>query len=159
MEDLLDAIQHTPLPTILVISGIVFWLLAIAGSIAGKITVQPSHQKAAGIVGSVFIAIGLILLFVQKPDTQSQAKKDIERLSHELGGSVHVDQPPPPPPPPSEQRYWVIVGSHINKDNAITQASKINSENPSLHAFVGKQKPDNPNYPVIIGGYMSADKA
>ena len=48
MDDLLGAIKDTPLPTVLVVAGIVFWVLAIAGSIAGKIRVQPGRQRAAG---------------------------------------------------------------------------------------------------------------
>ena len=42
------AIKSTPLPTVLVVAGIVFWVLAIAGSIAGKIRVRPGRQRAAG---------------------------------------------------------------------------------------------------------------
>ncbi|HTW54712.1 MAG TPA: hypothetical protein VME45_22675 [Stellaceae bacterium] len=71
MNDVLSAIQNTPLPTILILAGIVFWVLAIAGSVAGKITVQPSQQKTAGLVGSGFIVIGLILYFVHTSPSQT----------------------------------------------------------------------------------------
>ena len=49
--DLLGAIKDTPLPTILVLAGIGFWLLAVAGSVAGKITVQSAGRWFAGLVG------------------------------------------------------------------------------------------------------------
>ncbi len=64
MTDFLRLIQNTPLPSILVVAGIVFWLLAISGSIAGKITLLPNQQRTAGLVGSAFVAIGLMLYFV-----------------------------------------------------------------------------------------------
>lgn len=68
MSDLLTALSHTPLPTILVLAGILFWILAVAGSLAGKITLQPGMQRTAGGVGSAFIVLGLVLLFYAPPD-------------------------------------------------------------------------------------------
>jgi hypothetical protein len=74
LNEILGAIQNTPLPTILFLAGIFFWLLAIAGSIGGKITVQPTQQRTAGLVGSAFLLIGLILYFAPtthlKPPTE-----------------------------------------------------------------------------------------
>ena len=64
MDDLIRTVSQTPLPTILVLAGIAFWILAIAGSLAGKITIDPSRQWAAGAVGSAFVGLGLILFFV-----------------------------------------------------------------------------------------------
>ncbi len=64
MADLASALKDTPLPTIFVVAGIVFWLLAIAGSIAGKITVLPGQQKTAGVVGTLFVVLGMMLYLV-----------------------------------------------------------------------------------------------
>jgi hypothetical protein len=61
MDDLFGAIKDTPLPTVLVVAGIIFWILAVAGSIAGKIRVRPGRQRAAGIIGTVLIILGLLL--------------------------------------------------------------------------------------------------
>ncbi len=68
MNDLLNTLSHTPLPTILVVAGIVFWILAIAGSLAGKITIEPGKQKTAAVVGTTFIVLGLFLLFFAPPN-------------------------------------------------------------------------------------------
>jgi len=70
VNDLLNTLSHTPLPTILVVAGIAFWILAIAGSVAGKITVEPGKQKTAGLVGTAFIVLGLILFFAPGPTNQ-----------------------------------------------------------------------------------------
>jgi hypothetical protein len=72
MNDVFGAIKDTPLPTILVLAGIVFWLLAIAGSLAGKITVQPGQQRTASLVGTVLIVLGLALYFAPAHDPQSE---------------------------------------------------------------------------------------
>jgi hypothetical protein len=43
MEGVIKALKDTPIPTILVIAGIVFLLLAIAGQLAGRIAVAPER--------------------------------------------------------------------------------------------------------------------
>jgi|SRR6476659_5354538 hypothetical protein len=68
--DLLGAIKDTPLPTVFVVAGIVFWLLAIAGSVAGKITVRPEHQMTAGILGTILLASGLVLSYLPAPQSR-----------------------------------------------------------------------------------------
>ena len=68
-----DAISKAPLASILVLAGLFFWLLAVAGSLAGKITVNPQQQKIAAILGTVLLVIGLALnLFVPAPNVSSQ---------------------------------------------------------------------------------------
>jgi len=42
-----------------VLAGIGFWLLAVAGSVAGKITVQSAGRWFAGLLGTVLIILGL----------------------------------------------------------------------------------------------------
>jgi hypothetical protein len=74
MDDLLGAIHDTPLPTILVVAGIIFWVLAVAGSIAGKVRIEPGRQRAAGIAGTILIVLGLVLYIA--PGHRHQAKKD-----------------------------------------------------------------------------------
>lgn len=71
--DLLGAIKDTPLPTVFVVAGIVFWLLAIAGSVAGKITVRPEHQMTAGILGSILLISGLVLAYLPAPQSRPPA--------------------------------------------------------------------------------------
>jgi uncharacterized protein YecT (DUF1311 family) len=63
VNDLLNTLSHTPLPTILVVAGILFWILAVSGSVAGKISVEPAKQRTAAIVGTWFIALGMVLLY------------------------------------------------------------------------------------------------
>lgn len=57
-----------------------------------------------------------------------------------------------PAPNPATQRYWVIVGSHRDLDEAFAGAKAVNNRDPRLNAFVGNRAPDNPFFPVIVGG-------
>ncbi len=56
-------------------------------------------------------------------------------------------------------RYWVIVGSYKDKTLAQSEADRINNRDPTLHAFVGKQKPNNEYYPVIVGRFSELEDA
>jgi hypothetical protein len=51
MESVLTALKDTPIPTILVVAGIAFLLLAIAGQLAGRIVVAPERQRWAAFIG------------------------------------------------------------------------------------------------------------
>jgi hypothetical protein len=61
MEGLVAVLKDTPIPTILVVSGIVFLFLALAGQIAGKLEVPPERQKWSALAGAVLLSAGLLL--------------------------------------------------------------------------------------------------
>jgi hypothetical protein len=61
MESVFTALKETPLPTILVIAGIAFLLLSMAGQLIGHITVPPERQRWAGATGIVLLLAGIAL--------------------------------------------------------------------------------------------------
>ena len=61
MDSAIAALKDTPIPTILVVAGIVFLLLSIAGQLAGKIAVPVERQRLAAIIGGVLIVMGITL--------------------------------------------------------------------------------------------------
>ena len=61
MDSIIVLLKETPIPTILVVSGVVFLFLALAGQIAGKLEVPPARQKWAAAAGTVFLGAGLLL--------------------------------------------------------------------------------------------------
>lgn len=65
MEDIIKALKDTPIPTILVVAGIVFLLLAIAGQLAGRIIVPSERQPWAAVIGGVLLVIGVTLTIIQ----------------------------------------------------------------------------------------------
>jgi hypothetical protein len=95
----LGALKDTPLPTILVVAGIAFWVLGIAGSIAGKIKVQPGRQWAAGIAGTVLIVLGLWLYVAPITSTTSSNN----RSDRPFVDSVKIQSMGPKPDTPLHQ--------------------------------------------------------
>ena len=53
-----------------------------------------------------------------------------------------------------EKRYWVVVGSHKNRGNAVQQVRRINRESRVVRAFVGVKVPPNKHFPVMVGSYL-----
>lgn len=64
MDELVSTLQKTPLPTILVVGGIIFLLLSISGGFAGKINILPNRQKMAGLIGGALLACGLTIYLI-----------------------------------------------------------------------------------------------
>lgn len=62
--EFIGSLQNTPLPTILVIGGILLLVLAVASELGGKITIAPQRQKSALILGIGLLAIGVALYFI-----------------------------------------------------------------------------------------------
>jgi hypothetical protein len=64
MESVLAALKETPIPTILVVAGIAFLLLSIAGQLAGRIAVAPERQRWAAVMGGILLVFGVALYVV-----------------------------------------------------------------------------------------------
>jgi hypothetical protein len=58
-----------------------------------------------------------------------------------------------------EPRYRVIVGSFKSPSDATALVAKVNTEDPSLHAFVAQPAPCNPYYAVVASPYLPAAEA
>lgn len=61
METFLNAIQKTPLPTILILAGLLFLLLGFVTKIGGIIEVSPEQKRWTIPIGLLVLAIGLVL--------------------------------------------------------------------------------------------------
>jgi hypothetical protein len=61
VDSLLTLLVDTPIPTVLVVSGVIFLFLALAGQIAGKLELPPTRQKWAAVAGAVFLGAGILL--------------------------------------------------------------------------------------------------
>jgi hypothetical protein len=98
MESLLGALKDTPIPTIMVVAGVVFLLLSIAGQLAGRITVPPERQRQATIIGCLLVVVGVALHVV--PLLQSRGPSVVT----DKGSPTQPAQPPKEPPsqPPGE---------------------------------------------------------
>jgi hypothetical protein len=67
MLEILTTLKATPIPTLLIVAGLVFLLLGVSGGFAGKVQVPASRQRTASIIGGVLVVIGLLVNFFGSP--------------------------------------------------------------------------------------------
>jgi YARHG domain len=95
MDSYLKLIKSTPLPVILIVSGILFLLLSITGGISGKIMVEPGKQKFAAVVGILLLLVGIFFNFSGKEKEQNPGNKGPASESTPYGGAVGVPSTAP----------------------------------------------------------------
>ena len=59
MTDIIKAIVDTPIPTMLVVAGILFLLLSVADKVSAHLTIQDSRKKQALLLGILLLAGGV----------------------------------------------------------------------------------------------------
>lgn len=107
---------------------------------------NPPSNFASEIIGNSRAAMADIFIspaYAGDPST-SESVTSLDALGFLLGLSDPATE--------DGKRYWVIVGSHKNLDEALMQADKIEEIAPQLRPFVAAKKPGNDYYPVIVGG-------
>jgi hypothetical protein len=67
MIDLIKSISQTPLPTILVIAGILFIFLGIGGQLGAQIVTDSIKRKFSGILGAMLLISGFSLYCAGQP--------------------------------------------------------------------------------------------
>jgi hypothetical protein len=98
MESIITALKDTPIPTIMVVAGIVFLLLAVAGQLAGRIVVAPERQRWAAIIGGGLLVIGLALHIAPQLKERFPVTKGVSTSQP----STSKDSPVPLPPTPEK---------------------------------------------------------
>jgi len=83
MKEIIGLFTNTPVPTILIISGLVFMGLSFVKKV-DKYIITPKRQKAATVTGAGLLILGIALYMIP--------------LLSKSGGNP----PPPPPPPPGK---------------------------------------------------------
>jgi hypothetical protein len=78
MDAIINALQDTPIPNILVVAGIGFLLLAMARQIAGKIEISPERQRWAGLVGILLLISGVALHILPSRSSSPAATATIQ---------------------------------------------------------------------------------
>ena len=68
MEQLISTIFGAPVGTLLVVAGLVFLLISVVGSVAGKIDPGKSGRIAAGTIGAVLLVTGIGMQFREQPE-------------------------------------------------------------------------------------------
>jgi hypothetical protein len=117
MEPVLAALKETPIPTILVVAGIMFLLLSIAGQLVGRIAVPPERQRWAAVMGGILLMAGVALHVVPPAQLLSPQRSEVptrEPATKDEPPSLSLEVPPStpspsrPPAPPPQARDEVI---------------------------------------------------
>ena len=116
--DFLNTISNTPLANILVLAGIVFLLLSTAGSLAGKIVVEPAKQKFAGIIGGVLLGLGVVLLFYAPGLTPKPPPAPFPPQPTPVAQPTPAPNPNPPTPSPNPNPPPPTLTPNPNPPNA-----------------------------------------
>ncbi len=138
VNDLLSTLSHTPLPTILMVAGIMFWILAIAGSVAGKISVEPGKQRTAGLVGTGFIALGLVLFFAPDPATKSTEKTETTKITQTPPvAQTPVQTPSTPVQPPAPLPIPIPTTGPVSVEKKADITASAKSDTTSARPSAG----------------------
>ncbi len=78
MQGLVDALTKTPLPTILVVAGIVFLFLAIGGQLGARVSTKQLQPAYAAALGAILLAIGIYLQLVSTRQNATAESKRSE---------------------------------------------------------------------------------
>jgi len=66
MDSIVKSVFTAPLATLFIIAGMVFLFIAVVGNISGKIEPGEKARMASGVVGFIFICLGLTMHLLQK---------------------------------------------------------------------------------------------
>lgn len=77
----LSLIKDTPVPTILIIGGLLFLLLSVANQLGGKITVEKKRQNLAIVIGAVLTLLGIFLYFIPANQTTTTYAPEIKGVT------------------------------------------------------------------------------
>lgn len=70
--DTLTILKDTPVPTILIVGGLLFLLLSIVNQVGGKIKVTSKRQNVSVVIGVVLLLLGIVLYFIPTTGLKTQ---------------------------------------------------------------------------------------
>ena len=104
MIEILKTLKDTPIPSILVIGGILFLLLSFVRKVGSNIELEPTKAWLVGIIGIVLLCsgVGLYLIpAVQNPlavnPSETQSDVPVTQVSQSVNPSQITPQPTQPP--------------------------------------------------------------
>jgi hypothetical protein len=91
MDAVLQQLRNTPIPVVLIWSGLIFLLIPFLTKIGGIIEIQQSQKRPAFVIGAALLALGMALnLLVTTPTTEGNAKlSEPERFLREYYAVVN----------------------------------------------------------------------
>jgi hypothetical protein len=114
-----EGLQRTPLPHLLIILGGLFLLLAFVGKIGAVIEMPPTRQKWAGLVGVLFLAMGIVLSSLTKPESKSGSSPLPPPASTGTAENRTAETSTKPNKPPSSDAVFPKFEAEVNIENMV----------------------------------------
>jgi hypothetical protein len=76
MDKALETLAKTPLPTILVVAGIIFLFLAIGGRLGARFSSERLKPLYAMVLGLILLGVGISMQVIQGKVNSAEANKD-----------------------------------------------------------------------------------
>ena len=73
MTEIIQTLAGTPIPTILVIAGILFLLMSVAEKISGHLTIPETRKKQALVLGLALLVVGVALSLQSTPNSRNSS--------------------------------------------------------------------------------------
>ncbi len=106
MKEIIATVAGTPLANLLVIAGIVFLLLSVAGKITAHLVVPETRKKQAMVLGLVLLGAGLVLNF----QPASQTPGGAETAAAAIGESAVVPNETWAGMSEARRAQWSVLG-------------------------------------------------
>lgn len=133
--DFIQAIQSTPIPTVLILAGLFFLLLGFVNKLGGIIEVSSEQKKLTMPVGFFVLTLGLALSFTTNSEKPTSSSSPIPSASPSV--SLPTPQLSPSqssssdtPIPTSTPRTQVASSSPSNSPRPISTESSLNQAPP-----------------------------
>lgn len=120
MGEFVNGVFSAPVATLFIVSGIVFLFIAVVGNISGKLEPSAKSRILSGILGLVFVIIGLIIHFTQDDSSMERSKPVSSQQPQTVLKQVPKQQKA------SNKQNSVLSNADSEPNNQITQASVIN---------------------------------
>jgi hypothetical protein len=117
MDEIVKGIFTAPLATVFVIAGIIFLLVAVIGNISGKIEPDAKGRVTSGILGLVFVIVGLSIHFAQEATDSRDfpARIPEPKESDQVAGT--------PQKPPAKEQFPAVTSTKEKEPNDLTRSA------------------------------------
>jgi hypothetical protein len=135
MDSIITALKDTPIPTILVIAGILFLLLSIAGQLAGRIAVPPERQRQAAIMGCLLVLVGVAVHVV--PPRLTSPKPQEAPAPIAPAPTIKKDEPAQPPTTSPSTQAPPSTPEPATQDFKVKPVPSLNAHFTALQFYEG----------------------
>lgn len=138
MSDLIQFLSQTPLPTILVVAGILFLFLSIGGRLGAQITTDIIKRKSAGILGVVLLTIGLSLSLAGQLRHHNPQEPTLPKVVRDNSYLLRADSVPPGRVTEEKSQFRLSEGTltlQSGEEHVIGKINIVSSDSSKLEVL------------------------